>query len=102
MASTAAPDITPAISKEDELNHFIAQGNEARRDFEDWAKEYRDFAYQEEELEAERPPKAEEIKQLLMTESPSLAATNAEKLARCHPEYLAYLARQRDTVRRKD
>ena len=81
---------------------LIAQAHEARRDYEDAAKEYRDLRECEERLEGLRPVKAEEIKKLLMTESPSLAATNAEKLTRCHPEYLAYLSVQRETVRAKD
>jgi hypothetical protein len=91
-------------SAEDTLNFelLIAQANEARRDYEDAAKEYRDLRECEERLEAMRPVKAEQIKKLMMDESPSLAATPAEKLSRCHPEYLAYLAEQRETVRRKD
>ena len=91
-----------SITREMELDHFIALANEARRDMEDAAKEYRTYAEEEGRLEAERPVKLEELKQLLMTESPSLAATNAERLARCHPEYLQYQAEQRNVVRIKD
>lgn len=97
-------------TKEQEIDHFIAQANEARRDYEDAAKEYRELAYRESELEAGRHKVREGIKLRLMgsgeerpaTALPAISATAAEKLSTCDEEYLDYLAVQRDTVRQKD
>lgn len=93
---------THVTTQQQEMDHFMALANEARRDYEDAAREFRDLRHREEELEADRPGVEAAVKAQLMAESAGLAATPAEKLARNHPTYLAHLLLQRETVRLKD
>lgn len=86
----------------EEIDFFIAQANEARREMVDAAAEYRQLAHEESRLEAIRPELLQAIKALLMTENVGLSATNADKLAHSDPAYLKHLELQRDTVRDKD
>jgi hypothetical protein len=90
------------ITKEQEIDHFIALANEARRDYESFAREYRELAALESELEADRHTLRERIKVDMMAENPSLSATSAEKLVHSAPDYLSHLREQRETVRQKD
>ena len=93
---------SPLSTQHMEMENFIAQANEARRQFEDAAKDYRSFHYEEMKLEAERPVVLEEIKVRVSKARPALAATNVEKEAKVDPAYLYHLTLQRDTVRIKD
>ena len=92
-----------SITPQMELDFFIAQANEARRNYEDAKAEFRAFQHEEAKLEAERPVKLAEIKIKYMDGSRgTLAATPAEHQAKCDSEYLNHLALQRDVVRFKD
>lgn len=85
-----------------EIQALMAQANEARCDYDVAAKQYRDLAHRESELEAQRPLLLADLKARLMSENTGLAATNAEKQAHTALEYFGHLALQRDTVRQKD
>ena len=91
-----------AVTQQQELDFFLAQCHSHVRDYEVARQEFVAHRDTEDRLEAERPNKLEAIKKLLMEQSPGLAATNAEKLSRCHPDYQEYLAEQREAVAAKD
>lgn len=93
---------THVTTQQQEMDHFMALANEARRDYEDAAREYRGLVDREGELEAERPVILAGIKAELMALNSGLAATNAEKQAHIEDRYLLHLSVQRGTVRQKD
>ena len=90
-----------SVTKEQELDHFIALANEARRDYEDAGAEYAKYVTLEAEKEAYRPEALHEATLRIMAEQ-KVAATNAEKLARIDAGYLDHLEDQRNTVALKN
>lgn len=114
MATSSAPEKVAAIlerrhldrggsgiTREMELNHFIALANEARRSYEDAAAEYARYVTQEGEMEANRHFVKYEATCRIM-EDQKVSATKAEEMARSDAMYLDHLEAQRGIVAKKN